>query len=102
MALGMYEWIYGISTLTALFLAVFAAFFALSMFKTSRQFAMLRAWKWMIGAVVLFALEELLGTLNIFGVFSTPHLTHIVPSFVMIFLITALLKQIQINKGWVE
>ncbi|MFQ5620751.1 MAG: hypothetical protein ACE5FT_02830 [Candidatus Nanoarchaeia archaeon] len=97
-----YDWMYGIAQLAALFLAIFAALFAISMFRTSRQFAMLKAWKWMIGAVVLFAVEELLGTLKTFGVFSTPHLTHVVPSFVMIFLIAALIKQIEINKGWVE
>lgn len=96
------EWVYGIAQLTAAFLSIFAAFFAMSMVKSSKQFGMLKAWKWLIAVVVLMSVEEILGTLRSFGVFSTPHLTHVVPSFIMICLIAALLKQIHINKGWVE
>lgn len=99
--LSAFDWVYGIAQLTALFLAIFAAFFATTLFKSSKQFAMLGAWRYLIITIVLFAVEELLGTLRSFGVFATPHLTHIVPSFVLIFLIAALQRQISINKGWI-
>ncbi len=100
--LSISDWVYGISQLAACFLAIFAAFFAMTMFNSSKQYALLRAWKFMIPAIVIFAVEELLGTLKTFGVFDTPHLTHVVPSFIMLFLIAALLKQIHVNKGWLE
>ena len=100
--LTVYDWVYGISQLAAGFLAIFAALFAMTLFKSSNQFALLRAWKFLIPTLVLFAIEEVLGTLKTFGVYETPHLTHVVPSFIMVFLIAALLKQVHINKGWLE
>jgi len=99
--LTVYDWIYGVSQLAAMFLALFAAILSLTLFKTSKEFKVLGAWKWMIAVIVLIAVEELLGTLRTFGVWATPHLTHVVPSIILLFLMAALIRQIQINKGWI-
>ena len=46
----------------------------------------------------VFAVEEILGALRSFNIYSTPHLTHIVPSFILAFLIWALVLQIKVAK----
>lgn len=101
-ALTPYDWAYGIAQLAAVFLSIIAGLIAISMFKVSSEHPHLRPWRFMIVTLVLFAVEEVLGALRTFGVWSTPHLTHLVPSFILGFLIAALINQIQVNKGWVE
>ena len=102
MPLTVYDWFLGIAEIAAVFLSVVAGIMAISLFKISQKESILKAWKFMIIALVLFALEEILGALKTFGIYGTPHLTHIVPSFIMIFLIAALITQIQVNKGWIK
>ena len=100
--LTLYDWIYGIAQLAAAFLSIIAGVIALSMFRAARQQKILSAWKLIIIALVLFTIEEILGALKTFGVYSTPYLTHVVPSFILAFLIAALVKQKNINRGWTE
>jgi hypothetical protein len=50
----------------------------------------------------LFAVEEVLGALKTFGIYSTPHLTHVIPFFILLFVIAGVLAQINITKGWLE
>ena len=97
--LGAYDWIYGIAQLAAAFLSILAGIIAISMLRASTKQKLLKAWKMLIVALVLFAVEEILGALKTFGVYSTPHLTHIVQSFILVFLIAALIIQINVNKG---
>jgi len=94
-----YDWIYGIAILTAVFLSIVAGIIAMSMFAKATQRKYLSAWKFLIIALVLFAFEEVFGALKVFGVWSTPWLTHVIPSFILVFLIAALLRQINISKG---
>lgn len=94
-----YDWVYGIATLTAVFLSIIAGFLALSLFERAGQRKYLSAWKPLAIALVLFACEEIVGALKIFGVWSTPWLTHVIPSFILVFLIAALIKQINITRG---
>ena len=96
------DWIYGIAQLAAGFLAIIAGFIAISMLGKAHQVKLFKAWRFMLIALVLFAVEEILGGLKVFGIYSTPHLTHIIPSFILAFLIAALAVQININRGWIE
>jgi len=100
--LSVYDWIYGIAQLAAGFLAIIAGFIAISMLGKARQQKILKAWRFLLVAAILFAIEEVLGALKAFNVYSTPHLTHIVPSFILAFLIAALAVQINVNKGWIK
>lgn len=100
--LALYDWIYGVAQLAAAFLAVITGLIAVALFKVSQKHGELGAWKYLIAALVLFSIEEVLGALGVFGVYSTPHLTHVMPSFILIFLIAALSRQISINRGWLE
>ena len=100
MALSPYEWAYGISQLSAVFLAVVAGVIALSMFVIARRQPLLRGWKFMVWALVLFAAEEIVGALRTFGIYESPYMTHVIPSFVLAILIAGLINQININRGW--
>ncbi len=97
-----YDWIYGITEITSVLLSIFAGIIALSLFEASTQRKYLAAWKPLIIALVIFAIEEIVGALKVFGIWSTPWLTHVLPSFILIFLIAALLKQINITRGCEE
>jgi len=97
--LTIYDWVYGISIITVVFLSVIAGFIALTLFESATQRKYLAAWKLLIVTLVLFAVEEVFGALKVFGVWSTPWLTHVIPSFVLVFLIAALIKQIDITRG---
>src|SRR3989344_3766031 len=94
-----YDWIYCIAVLTAVALSFIAGLLALSLFEKASQRKYLAAWKPLIFALVLFSAEEAFGALKVFGVWSTPWLTHVIPSFILMFLIAALLKQINITRG---
>jgi peptidoglycan/LPS O-acetylase OafA/YrhL len=102
MVLTPYDWVYGITQIATVFLSIIAGIIALGMFQHAIQRRYLAAWKPLVIALVLFAVEELLGILRTFGIWSTPYLTHVVPSFILVFLIAALLKQINITRGYEE
>lgn len=100
--LTTYDWIYGSGQIGAVVLAIIAGIIALSMFQHARQRKLLKAWKWLIPALVLFAIEEIFGALRTFGIYSNPWITHIIPSIILAFLITALVVQNNILKGVCE
>ena len=97
--LSTYDWIYGSGQIAAVILSFVAGFIAVTMFRQARQRKQLRAWRFMLWALVFFALEELFGALKTFGIWSTPWLTHVIPSFILALLIAALVVQIQVTKG---
>ena len=97
MVLTSYDWMYGVVQIAVVFLSLIAGGIALTLFKTTRR-PVLRAWKYLIPALVLFFLEEVLGALRTFGVYSTPHLTYVIPGVILGFLIAALIVQIEVCK----
>ncbi|MBW2969576.1 hypothetical protein KY309_00570 [Candidatus Woesearchaeota archaeon] len=100
--LTLYEWIYGISALTAVFLSIISGIIALSMLKEAKQRKYLAAWRPLIIALVLFAMEEIVGALKIFGIWDVPWLRHVIPSLILVFFIWALIIQINITRGYKE
>ena len=98
-ALGFYNWIYGTVVIAVVFLSVVAGILALSLFKAAFKNPEMRAWRFLIFTLVFFALVEVVGALKIFRIYVTPHLTHIIPGFILATLIAALVNQIYINKG---
>ncbi|MBI4145117.1 hypothetical protein HY493_02820 [Candidatus Woesearchaeota archaeon] len=98
--LGVYDYVYGSAQLGAAFLAVIAGLIALSLFRHAKS--ELRAWKYLLVALVLFAVVEIIGALAAFGVGVAPYWTHILTSIILFFVITALTVQIHINRGWKE
>ena len=102
MVLTPYDWVYGIAQLATVVLSILAGFIALTMFQQAAQKKYLAAWKPLLFALILFAIEEILGIMRTFGIWSNPWLTHVVPSFILVFLIIALVKQINITRGCEE
>lgn len=99
MQLTTYAWLLGVAQLAAVFLSIVAGIIALSMFKQSREKKYLRSWTLMILVLILFAVVEAIGALREFGIYSIPWLRHIIPSFMLLLLIMALIRQINITKG---
>ncbi|MBW3019281.1 hypothetical protein KY329_03800 [Candidatus Woesearchaeota archaeon] len=97
--LTIYGWILGIAQLTVVLLSVIAGIIALSMFKQTGQAKYLRSWRPMIYALVFFAAVEIAGLLKNFNFYSNPWLTHVLVSFILVFLIAGLYRQINIAKG---
>ena len=97
-ALSIYDWIYGTSAIAAAFLSVVAGILAMTLFKAAFKEKHLHAWRFLIFSLVFFGVEEVLGALKIFGIYRTPHLTHVVPGFILAFLIAALVNEIWVNK----
>lgn len=100
--LSLYDWIYGTAEASAGILSIIAAFIAISMFRAAGKTKKLRAWRYLLIGLLFFSAVELAGAIKTFGIFSTPYLTHVLVSFVLVFLIAALVIQININRGWME
>jgi len=94
----MVLYIEGILKVANLFLALVAGGVAVSMFHHAWQNKELRAWKTLIIALVLFAVQMVLGFLRAFGIYESPYLTHINVSLLLAFLIWALIAQIWVVK----
>ena len=88
----------GILKIANLFLAVVAAIIGISLFKSSFKDKILRAWKPVSIALVLFAVQQILGALRAFDIYSSPYLTHVNVSLLLGFLIYALVQQIEVTK----
>ncbi len=102
MVLTLYDWAYGIAQFAAAFLSVVAGLIALTIFHKAFQRKILKAWRYLIPALLLFMVVEVVGALKTFGVYSTPYLTHVLTGIILAFLIVALVVQTNIKKGWVE
>lgn len=98
--LTAYDWIYGSGQIAGVILSFVAGGIALSMFNQARERKSLRAWRYLIWSLVFFTLEEFVGVLKTFGIWSTPWLTHVIPSLILAFLIAALVVQIQVTRGY--
>lgn len=94
----MGDYITGVLQIATVFLSIIAGLLALTLFNHSKR-KDLRAWRILIIVLVLFAVEIIFGALRSFGIFSTPYLTHVIPSFILGFLIWALVRQIAISRG---
>jgi hypothetical protein len=92
------EYVAGVIEIAVVFLSIVAGIIAATLFEASKKKQLL-AWRPLIAVLILFAVEEILKALRSFGIWSTPHLTHIVPSFILGFLIWALVLQISIARG---
>lgn len=97
--LTTYDWIYGIALLTGVFLSVIAGGIVLTMFEQTAQRKYLGAWKLLLIGLLFLMFQQIFGALKVFGIWSVPWLTHVIPSIILVFLIAALAKQINIARG---
>lgn len=97
--LTTYDWIYGITEIAILFLAIIAGFIAVQLFTAARKRTTLKAWRFLTPALALFALFEIFSVLAIFGIYSLPFLTHVIVTLILALLITALAVQLHTLSG---
>ncbi len=88
----------GLLKIANLVLSVIAAIIAIGLIKASTKKHYLKPWLALIVALFFFMIQETLGALRAFSIFSTSYLTHIVPTIILGFLIFALTFQINIKK----
>lgn len=94
----MVEYLEGILKIANVFLSLVAGFIAVSLIRASAKKKALKPWYLLIIVLVLFAIQEVLGALRAFNMFSTPYLTHIIPTIILGLLIWALALQIMYRK----
>ncbi|MBT3304151.1 hypothetical protein HN592_04700 [Candidatus Woesearchaeota archaeon] len=90
----------GVLQLTVVFLAIAAGLISLTLFRVSRKNPELVAWKSLMVVLVLFAIVEIVGVLDAFNIWrEINYMRHIIPSFVLIFMIIAIIQQIWVTKA---
>jgi len=87
------EFIAGVLNIAVFFLAVVAGILAISMLRHHRH-PSLKTWSFLIIALALFSIEEILGVLKNFKIYYHPYLTHIIPTFILIMIIFAIFFKI--------
>jgi len=91
---GLIGYLEGILKIANLFLSLVAGFVAISLFKASTKKSYLKSWYLLIIVLILFAVQEVLGALRAFEIYSNPYITHLVPTLMLGLLIWALIIQI--------
>ena len=92
--LNYYE---GLLKIANVSLAVSAGYLAINLITKSKGRKELKSWKVLTIALVFFMFQEILGALRAFNIFSTPYLTHVNVSIILLFLIYAIALQIFTN-----
>jgi len=88
----------GILKIANLFLSIVAGFIAVAIIGISGKRKELVPWKALSVALIFFMVQEILGALRAFNIFSSPYLTHIVPTVILGLLIFCLAYQINLYK----
>jgi len=90
----------GVLQLTVVFLSIAAGLISMTLFKAAKKNPKLAAWRSLMVVLVLFAIEEIIGVLDAFNIWREINfMRHIVPSFILVFLIIAIIKQISVTKA---
>ena len=89
----------GIIELAATFLSIVAGIIGSTVFFQASKKKEYAPWKPLSIVLILFAFEEIFGALKSFGIYSTPWITHVLPSVILGFLIYALVLQILAAEG---
>lgn len=92
------QYLEGILKIANLFLSLVAGYIAITIISMSGKKKELIPWKILSFALIFFAIQEILGALRAFNIFSSPYLTHIVPTLILGLLIFCLVLQINLYK----
>ncbi|HII16656.1 TPA: hypothetical protein HA361_01960 [Candidatus Woesearchaeota archaeon] len=94
----MVEYLEGVLKLAGLVLSVLAAILAVTLLRHSLRKRELWAWIFLIIALVLFMVQEILGFLRAFSMFESTYLTHINVTVILVCTIIAVAYQFKIAK----
>jgi len=92
------QYLEGILKIANLFLSFVAGYVAIIIIRMSGKKKELVPWKILSFALIFFAVQQILGALRAFNIFSSPYLTHIVPTVILGLLIFCLALQINLYK----
>jgi len=93
-----HEFLAGVLQIANVFLSVVAGVLAITLFKAAFKKKEMKAWKPLIVVLILFAIVEVFGALNAFGIYVTAHMTHLLASLVLAFLLYSLILQYDVVK----
>lgn len=93
----MVQYFEGVLQIANVFLAVVAGFIAASLFRVSHKRDLLKPWKALIIALILFAIEEIFGALNAFQLLAPSFITHLIPTFILLLLIYSIDLQTKLH-----
>ncbi len=93
----MLHYFEGLLKIANVVLSATAGYISITLFRVSHGRKELRAWKVLIVALVFFMIQEIFGALRAFGIFSSPYITHIIPTIVLCLLIYSLALQMHIH-----
>ena len=88
----------GIVKIANFIIAIIAGAVTLSLIRHAEEYKVLRAWKVLIVVLILFVVQQVLGALRAFQIFTSSFLTHIIPSFMLGFFIWAIVIQMGVVK----
>ena len=95
----MVEYFAGVLAISNIFLALVAGAIAITLFKpTSKKHPLLRPWRYLLAALLLFIFIEIVASLRAFNIAQLPWTTHITASVMVILIIGALLAQLEAAK----
>ncbi|MFH2027724.1 MAG: hypothetical protein ABIJ08_01165 [Nanoarchaeota archaeon] len=90
-------YIEGILKIANVILAVVAGGIAITIFRVSHHRGKtLKPWKFLTLALVFFAFQEIFGALRSFKIYEHPYLTHIIPTIIIAFVLTAIILETNI------
>lgn len=95
----MVDYLTGVLQIGNTFLAIVAGFIAATLYKHSSKKEFL-AWKPLIFGLILLFVEEIIASFRSFGIYDSPYLTHIIPSFILGLLIYALAVQVDVARHY--
>ncbi len=93
----MIDFTTGVLKIANIFLSIVAGLIAATLFAVSKK-KDLRPWRPLAVVLILFALQEVLGALRSFDIYSSSWITHVNVSIMLLLLIYALVLQINIVK----
>ncbi len=91
------EFLEGMLKIANVVLSIVAGYLAIQILIIGKNKKELKAWKVLVVALILFIVQEVLGALRAFEIFTSPFLTHIVPGILLAFLIYAIALQIHVQ-----
>jgi hypothetical protein len=77
---------------TNLILSIVAIIIAIPLIKKSRNVILVAYWRYLLTALILFAVFQIVSNMRTYGVIEIPYFTHIITFFILLFLLITLVK----------
>lgn len=77
---------------TNLILSIVAIIIAVPLIKKSKNVILVAYWKYLLTALILFAVFQIVSNMRTWGVIEIPYFTHVITFFILLFLLITLVK----------